>query len=631
MKRLWLKVVVSVVVCTAVLGVLYALGLPALGALPPGVTAWDRLLSALPAGLAALVVFRLRYRALEQQDRPVGLVCLPTQVVISFAVVAGLSLPIGAWLVSDSLLARRPAALLIGGPALAVAVALLLHALLRPMLMGEVSRLLGHLGLPQSSEPHTGRGPWRWWGAIALRRALFLATVAVAGVALTLAAIHTRSQLRQIEDEQTRQHLEALARVAGAHVLGLTDGQARARYFTRFPGSPQQATVALLDARGQVLHTASPGLRGQTIADKGAGRCSVGQERWPCVLRTLRAGLRLAVVGHPSTPRAGSGSALLGGGLLLLASLLGLLVGRDFARDLDHVTLQLRAMAAADRVDLGRAVPVASLDEVGELVQAVGQLRSRLETDMGTYAASLEGAREAERVKNQFISDVSHELRTPLNSLCGYAQLLLEGIEGELTGPQREDVEVISKGARQLLSLINDVLDMSVMETGKLNLMLEDVDLGALCQQAFDQHEAIVRSGRASKLSLHAEIAADLPTLRADGGRVLQIIQNLLTNAVKFTRRGQVWLRARRDGDEHALIEIEDTGPGISSVDLPLIFEEYRQAGGMRARRAGTGLGLAISKRLVELHGGTIEVTSAIGQGSTFTVRLPTAGPEAKR
>lgn len=612
-------VLLSVLICTGILVAFNVLALPALAALPLDHESWQRAVAPLLAGIAATTVFLLRKRALYNSERPTDLLHLPVQITLAFVLVGAVGLPLGALVAEAPLLVQRPSALLLGGPALTIAVGLLLYTLLHPKLVVEAGQLLARRAPPAKRR-------FEWWGAISLRRALFLTTVALASVALVLSAVHSRSQLRSIEEVQQATHLQALKQAVRAQLAGLPPARYPA-YFRDFPGPVAQGMPMILDQHGRTLY-AVPGYQDKTLQNTARG-CRLAGHGWVCLFSSLSGGRQLVLLARDALPlAAGGGAALLAGGILVLAAVLGLLIGRDAARDLDHVTSELRAMAAHDRVDLARGVPVASLDEVGELVAAVGRLRGRLAADMRTYSDSLERARAAELVKNQFISDVSHELRTPLNNLCGYAQLLLEGIEGELTPAQHDDVEVIYKGSKQLLGLINDVLDMSVMESGRLNLVLEEIVLEPLLKELLDQQQSLVRSGR-SKVQLLSEVAEDLPTLRADPARLRQILQNLLSNALKFTRRGEVWLRVRPVGEE-LVFEVEDTGPGISAIDLPSIFEEYRQAGTVRARRGGTGLGLAICKRLVQLHDGRVEVSSEVGRGSRFSVYLPAAGPRER-
>jgi signal transduction histidine kinase len=221
---------------------------------------------------------------------------------------------------------------------------------------------------------------------------------------------------------------------------------------------------------------------------------------------------------------------------------------------------------------------------------------------------------------------MSHELRTPMNAIIGYAHLLLDGLSGPLRPSQADDVRQIADGADRLLGLIDDVLDLSRIEAGRLDLTAEPVDLTAVVAEVTAQMAPLAsRKG----LDVVVDPAPGLPAVRADPLRVRQILLNLVGNAVKFTEAGSVRVtsRATEDGVE---VAVTDTGIGIAPEVLPHVFDEFRQADtGTTRRYGGSGLGLAISRRLAELHGGTIAAESTPGVGSAFTLRLPVdAGDE---
>src|SRR5947207_9831292 len=236
---------------------------------------------------------------------------------------------------------------------------------------------------------------------------------------------------------------------------------------------------------------------------------------------------------------------------------------------------------------------------------------------------------QASKLKDQFLANVSHELRTPLNSVIGFSDLLLTGqVEGApLSGTQRDYLETISRNGRHLLQLINELLDLSKIAAGHMDLRLEPVPLDTVFREAADSVRAQLEARR-HKLAL--EPAPDAVTVTADRGRVLQILLNLLSNAIKFTPEGgQVTLGARLEGGgRHVRVAVSDTGIGIAPEDQAKLFQEFVQLDAAPSRRyEGTGLGLALSKRLVELHGGAIGVESALGKGSTFWFTLPRADP----
>ena len=226
----------------------------------------------------------------------------------------------------------------------------------------------------------------------------------------------------------------------------------------------------------------------------------------------------------------------------------------------------------------------------------------------------------AGRHKSEFLANMSHELRTPLNAIIGFSEVLLQGMFGELNAKQREYQEDVLSSGRHLLTLINDILDLSKVEAGRVELELSEFSLPA----ALDNGVTMIRE-RASRHGIRVAVDCDgVDLIVADERKVKQIVANLLSNAVKFTPDGgQVDVRAIRETDE-VRIAVRDTGIGIDEADRERIFEEFQQASRDPERsREGTGLGLALSKRYVELHGGRIWVDSEVGRGSTFTFALP--------
>jgi signal transduction histidine kinase/putative methionine-R-sulfoxide reductase with GAF domain len=227
---------------------------------------------------------------------------------------------------------------------------------------------------------------------------------------------------------------------------------------------------------------------------------------------------------------------------------------------------------------------------------------------------------EVDRLKSEFLASMSHELRTPLNSIIGYTEIMLMGIDSQLEPELREDVQAIYDNGKHLLNIINDVLDLAKIEAGRLGLNMEEVAIQSLVDAAASSVAGLLVN-KSIEFNIRAD--EDLPTVWGDQVRLNQVLNNLLSNAVKFTDEGHVTLRAFSD-DSWACLEVEDTGIGISEADQKKLFERFQQIDGSNARKKeGTGLGLAISRHLIELHGGTITVKSKLGQGSTFTVRLP--------
>jgi PAS domain S-box-containing protein len=235
-----------------------------------------------------------------------------------------------------------------------------------------------------------------------------------------------------------------------------------------------------------------------------------------------------------------------------------------------------------------------------------------------------ERLKEMDQIKSQFLANMSHELRTPLNSIIGFSRVILKGIDGPITEQQRADLASIYNNGQHLLGMINDILDISKIEAGKMELIFEPVDVRKLIDGVMSTAIALVKD---KPIELEQEVAPDLPVVRADGTRLRQVVLNLLSNAAKFTEEGQITLKAWAD-EEQITVIVEDTGIGIPPKHQATIFEEFRQVDASTTRRTGgTGLGLAISRHFVEMHGGRIWVESEPDAGSTFTFTLPIAGP----
>jgi signal transduction histidine kinase/DNA-binding NarL/FixJ family response regulator len=233
-----------------------------------------------------------------------------------------------------------------------------------------------------------------------------------------------------------------------------------------------------------------------------------------------------------------------------------------------------------------------------------------------------EQAEELERAitdRSRFFASMSHELRTPINAVIGYVQLLEIGTYGEMSADQVQALAKVNRSAQHLLELINDVLDISKIEAGKLEVVMEETNLGELLR---DTATSVQLQAAEKGLELSIEAPESLPAV-TDPARVRQIVLNLLSNAVKFTQEGRVSVRLDRL-DGHLEIRVEDTGPGIAPEDQERVFEEFEQTH-RTSTAGGTGLGLAISRRLAALLGGRLTLESEPGRGSTFTLRLPIA------
>jgi signal transduction histidine kinase/putative methionine-R-sulfoxide reductase with GAF domain len=227
---------------------------------------------------------------------------------------------------------------------------------------------------------------------------------------------------------------------------------------------------------------------------------------------------------------------------------------------------------------------------------------------------------EASKHKSQFLANMSHELRTPLNAILGYTELILDSIYGEPSEKMRTVLERLQSNGRHLLGLINDVLDLSKIEAGQLTLSLDDYSLSDVVHGVVSVVEPLAAEKR---LAFKAEVAPNLPPGRGDGRRLSQVLLNLVGNAIKFTDKGEVAIRASAANGAFT-VAVCDTGPGIPAVDQAKIFEEFQQAdSSITRKKGGTGLGLSIAKRIIEMHGGRIWVESEPGKGSTFYFTLP--------
>lgn len=243
-----------------------------------------------------------------------------------------------------------------------------------------------------------------------------------------------------------------------------------------------------------------------------------------------------------------------------------------------------------------------------------------------------EAAEKTGQLKINFLTNLSHQLRTPLNTVINSTGLVADGALGETNELQTEYLQRAVQGSEHLLKLLNDILDITKIETGQLALRPETVNLTEVIAETLPMVKGLLRD---KPIELKTEMVTDLPALTADRLRIRQILLNLLSNAIKFTQTGFVGVRAWAD-DQLVHVSVEDSGIGIAPEKLPMIFEDYQQVSTPgdiqfeRRRHLGTGLGLSITRALIEMHGGWISVESEPGQGTTFTFTLPIA-PNAAR
>ena len=308
---------------------------------------------------------------------------------------------------------------------------------------------------------------------------------------------------------------------------------------------------------------------------------------------------------------------------------------------LEEATYPLRDIIVREGFRALLAVPLLREDRlIGGLVvrrKSAGEFPARVVDLLQTFATQSalaiqnarlfreleEKGRELEIVskhKSEFLANMSHELRTPLNAILGYTELILDKIYGEVPEKIQEVLERLEKNGSHLLNLINDVLDLSKIEAGRLSLSLSEYSMTEVVQTVFTSIEALAAE---KKLELKVIVPKDLTTGKGDEQRLAQVLLNLFGNAIKFTEQGEVSVEMTVS-NEKFLVSVSDTGPGLSEAEQKRIFEEFQQADSSSTReKGGTGLGLSIAKRIIEMHGGRIWVESTLGKGSTFRFTLP--------
>ncbi len=318
-----------------------------------------------------------------------------------------------------------------------------------------------------------------------------------------------------------------------------------------------------------------------------------------------------------------------------------LLVARSISKPLDKLT---KGAEIIGKGELEHKVEVKSKDELGQLAAAFNNMtaslkkvtasrdeldrevtdRKRAEENVKKYAEQLEQAnirlQEIDRLKSVFLASMSHELRTPLNSIIGFTGIILQGMSGEINEEQRKQLTMVKNSANHLLSLINDLLDVSKIEAGKVELSLEEFSLDDVVREVVENFSPAVSE---KGLELTKEVPEGV-TLSSDRRRVKQVLMNLVSNAVKFTDQGSVKIVTTVPGDGNLEIRVIDTGGGIKQEDMDKLFQPFQQIDvSLTKKHEGTGLGLYLTKRLVTLLGGDISARSEYGRGSEFTFTIP--------
>ncbi|TMB40952.1 MAG: PAS domain-containing sensor histidine kinase [Deltaproteobacteria bacterium] len=285
------------------------------------------------------------------------------------------------------------------------------------------------------------------------------------------------------------------------------------------------------------------------------------------------------------------------------------------------VTILHDRTEALEKARLYEQVKAASEQLEEKVREATGELVRRNEL-LQRQHFELE---QASQLKSQFLANMSHEFRTPLNAILGYTSMLLQGVSGDMSPPQKNKMLRVDSNARHLLSIINDILDISRIEAGKMPLHLEEVEMAALVGELLAEVEPLIQKAR---LQVLTDLQPGLQPAWSDRQKVKQIVLNLLTNAIKFTPLGHVKVIVRGDEERREVrIAVEDTGIGIAPQDHDRVFEDFRQADNSVTREyGGAGLGLAICRRLAKMLDGRIELVSNVGAGSSFTLVIPRRG-----
>jgi signal transduction histidine kinase len=461
------------------------------------------------------------------------------------------------------------------------------------------------------------------------------AAVVILGIATALIVAlvgvgHLRAQSRTAAELRARLLSETLAAR-----LRATELESRPAVVER-AAARSGAEILLLRHDGEILVDASLGapdresLQKLMVAGNGSTNTKLGETRyWVTPLGAPLGHLSVATfVRAPEAPFATSSLLFSVSALTAIlvgaAALVALTIARDVRSDVEYVKERIVEMAREDTEPAGKLVPVRSIDQIGLLTSAFNVLVDRFTAAEHAYRQDLAGALAYDRDRSAFLAALSHELRTPLNAILGFTDVLLSEVDGPLSDESRENLDVVRSSGQHLRELIDDVLELSALESGELELVRKEVDVLPIAEEVVRE----ARVGTQGK-ALDIELDGKSTAVWGDSRRIRQILGNVVGNAVKFTNKGSVRLSVEPEAGGWGVIRVTDTGPGIAPEDQAAIFEEYQQAGDDHARRVGTGLGLAITRRLVQMHGGTVELESSIGLGSCFSIWLPRNPPDA--
>lgn len=418
--------------------------------------------------------------------------------------------------------------------------------------------------------------------------------------------------------------------------LNLSDLAQTLQTVTPSPEEEQEGMkVYLVDASGMTLpqgqKVTSPAIKAVLTGKDGEGLYEnhTGVYRWMPELGLALVAEQPQAEAFATTDNVAA--AVIGATLVmaLATAVIAAVVTRQITRPIVRLTESALNIAEGD---LQQRVPVAmfSKDEIGILAYVFNHMTAELESlydDMEAKIAQrtalLQEAnyrlRETEEFRSRFLSHMSHELREPLTNIIGFSRLILKGMDGPISDQQRQDLQIVYANSQHLLGLINDLLDISQIEAGLMELQLQELDLTEIVNSVMATASALVRD---KEIELRQDIAPHLPRVQADAARIRQVLLRLLTSAARSTERGYIAVHAWPDGAE-VLVSVSDTGRGIAPRDRERIFEQGEDG--------ATGVGLALSKDFVEMHGGRLWVESEMGQGSTFTFSLPLWQPLEKQ
>jgi signal transduction histidine kinase/AmiR/NasT family two-component response regulator len=447
------------------------------------------------------------------------------------------------------------------------------------------------------------------------------------GVLLVACALFTLEQWSEERAAliQGQRHAADVLAPRLAEAIQANEGVRLARILKGLEIYPTVLDAALLDSRSQTI--------ARYIPSDGARRSNghVLESRTPVVGHGRRLGVLIL---HGDLEAVGSflpRYLAMAGALFFAATALSLFLGKLLARRVTEPVRRLSEVMGEVAVsgDLRRRVERVQDDEFGRLIESFNALLDRLHANdqelrdtMQALVVARDDAEAANVQKSQFLANVSHEIRTPLNGVLAMAQVMAIG---DLTDQQRERVDVIRGSGEALLTILNDILDVSKIEAGKLELEIVEFDFDSLVRAAMGGFEAVAQS-KGVELALEMEPAATGPRL-GDSARFRQILSNLVSNAVKFTERGSVRVRIEGvgpDGADGLRLAVSDTGIGIPEEKLPLLFQKFTQLDASTTRRfGGTGLGLSICQELTAKMDGAIWAESRPGEGTTFYVELP--------